>query len=238
MFSVAVSPRSRPCRARLLALPVHRVGEGGDIDADAARFQRVLGEIERKAIGVVQRERGIAVEHVALLQAAAFLVEDREAALQRLAEPGLFQPQRFLDQVFGAHQFRIGLAHLAHQRPDQPMHQRVAGAEQLRMAHRAPHDPAQHIAAAFVRRQHAVGDQERRRAQMIGDHAQRGLLLALRIGAGQFGDGADQGDEQVDVVIVVLALQHGGDALQARAGIDRGLRQRIARAALELLDTA
>src|SRR5450631_3283323 len=71
---------------------------------------------------------------------------------------------------------------------------------------------------------------------MVGDHAQRGLLLALRIGAGQFGNGADQGYEQVDVVIVVLALQHGGDALQPRAGIDRRLRQRVARAALELLE--
>ena len=70
---------SGPGRARLLALPVHRVGEGGDIDADAARFQRVLGEIERKAVGVVQRERGIAVEHVALLQGRALLVEDRQA---------------------------------------------------------------------------------------------------------------------------------------------------------------
>ena len=229
---------ARPCRARLGALPFHRVGEGGDVDADAAVAQRVLGEVERKAVGVVQRERGVAVEHVALLERAALLVEDDEAALQRLAEPGLFQPQRFLDQVFGAHQFGIGLAHLAHQRPDQPMHQRIPGAEQLRMAHRAAHDPAQHIAAALVRRQHAVGDQERRRPQMIGDHAQRGLLLALRIGAGQFGDGADQGDEQVDVVIVVLALQDGGDALQPRAGVDRRFRQRIAHAAFELLDTA
>ncbi len=59
-----------PCRARLFALPVHRVGEGGDVDADAARFQRVLGEIERKAVGVVQRERGVAVEHVAFFQPA------------------------------------------------------------------------------------------------------------------------------------------------------------------------
>ena len=29
---------ARPCRARLFALPVHRIGEGGDVDADAARF--------------------------------------------------------------------------------------------------------------------------------------------------------------------------------------------------------
>jgi hypothetical protein len=116
------------------------------------------------------------------------------------------------------------------------MHQRVPGAEQLRMAHRAAHDPAQHIAAAFVRGQHAVGDQERGRAQMVGDDAQRCLLLAVRVGAGQLGDGADQGDEQIDLVIVVLALQHRRDTLQTGAGIDRRFRQRIADAALELLE--
>src|SRR4051794_10311690 len=33
----------------------------------------------------------------------------------------------------------------------------------------------------------------------------------------------------------MLALQHGGDALEAGAGIDRGLRQRVAHAAFELL---
>jgi hypothetical protein len=59
------------------------------------------------------------------------------------------------------------------------------------MAHGAAHDPTQHIAAAFVRRQHAVRDQERRCAQMIGDYPQRRLVFAARIGAGQFGDGAD-----------------------------------------------
>jgi hypothetical protein len=37
-----------------------------------------------------------------------------------------------------------------------------------------------------------------------------------------FPRGADQRLEQVDVVIVVLALQHGGDALQPHAGVDRG----------------
>src|SRR5438270_11660078 len=71
---------------------------------------------------------------------------------------------------------------------------------------------------------------------MIGDDAQRCLLGALGIGARQFRDRADQGYEQIDVVIVVLALQDSGDALETRPGIDRGLRQRIARAALELLE--
>ena len=229
---------ARPRRARLGALPFHRIGEGGDVDADAARAQRVLRQVERKAIGVVEREGGVAVEHVALLQAAALLVEDREAALQRLAETGLFELQRLGDQRLGAHQLGIGLAHLAHQRPDQPMHQRILGAEQLRMAHGAAHDPAQHIAAALVRGQHAVGDQEGRGAQMVGDDA------AARPSAAPCGSTpvssamARSGDEQVDVVIVVLALQDGGDALEPHAGVDRGLRQRLRAAASAAARTA
>ena len=71
---------------------------------------------------------------------------------------------------------------------------------------------------------------------MVGDHAQRRLHRPLRIGAGQVGDGADQRDEQIDVVIVVLALQHGGDALQPHAGIDRRLRQRQAIARRKLIE--
>ena len=58
----------------------------------------------------------------------------------------------------------------------------------------------------------------------------------MRVGAGQLRNRADQGYEQVDVVIVVLALQHGRDTLEPGAGVDRGLRQRIAHAALELLE--
>ena len=153
---------ARPGRARLLALLLHGVVEGRDVDADAARPQRVLGQIERKAVGVVERERGLAVEHVALLERLAGLVEDRKPALQRVAEADLLELQRLGDQRFGAMQFRIGLAHLAHQHRHQPPHQRLLGAEQFGVAHGAAHDAAEHIAAAFVRRQHAVGDQERR----------------------------------------------------------------------------
>src|SRR3546814_4377774 len=60
------------------------------------------------------------------------------------------------------------------------------------VAHRAAHDPAQHIAAAFVRRQHAVGDEEARRAQMIGDDAVAGLRRALGGHAGQVDRRRDQ----------------------------------------------
>src|SRR5262249_22815263 len=57
-----------PRRARLLALALHGVSERGDIDADAARLERVLGEIERKAVRVVKRKSSDTIEHGAALE--------------------------------------------------------------------------------------------------------------------------------------------------------------------------
>ena len=73
----------------------------------------------------------------------------------------------------------------------------------MRVAHGAAHDAAEHIAAAFVRRQHAVGDQERRRAQMVGDDAMAELRFALCSALGHLDRCRDQVAEQIDVVIVV-----------------------------------
>ena len=196
-----------------------------------------MRQVKRKAVGVVKREGGLAVEHVALFERCAFLVQYCQAAIQRLAETGFLELQRFFDEIFRAHQFRISLSHLAHQRPDKPIHQRLFGAEQLPVPHRATHNSPQHIAAALVRRQHAIGNQKRRCSQMVGDHAQRCLLRTLRIGTGKFGDLPNERDEQVDVIVVVLTLQHGGNALQPHAGVDRWLGQRRAlsrRALVEL----
>ena len=95
----------------------------------------------------------------------------------------------------------------------------------MRVAHGAAHDPAQDIAAALIGRQHAVGDQEARGAQMIGDDAVAGLLLALGAGLGQLLAGMDQRLERVRVVIVGRALEHGGDPLQPHAGVDGRLRE-------------
>jgi hypothetical protein len=96
------------------------------------------------------------------------------------------------------------------------------------MAHGAAHDAAQHIATTLVGGQHAIGDQEAGGTQMVGDDAVAHLVLAIGAGLGEFGRGLDQRPHQVDVVIVVLALHHGGDALKPHAGIDAGLGQRDA----------
>src|SRR3546814_17177326 len=77
------------------------------------------------------------------------------------------------------------------------------------------------MAPPLVGRQHAVGDKEAGGAEVIGDHAVASLARAGSFSAGELAAGLDQGLEGVGVVIVVDALEHGGDALQAHAGVDR-----------------
>ena len=103
------------------------------------------------------------------------------------------------------------------------------------MPDRAPHDPAQHVTAAFVRGQHAVGDQKRRRTDVIRDDFLRRARVRLR--TRKLRDCADQRPEDIDLVVIVGALHQRADALQAHAGIDtrrRQLRQGSVFRALEL----
>src|SRR6185437_2861365 len=51
------------------------------------------------------------------------------------------------------------------------------------------------------------------------------LRLAFRLGLSHRLARGDQATEQVDLVIVVDALEHRGDALQAHPGVDALLRQ-------------
>ena len=103
------------------------------------------------------------------------------------------------------------------------------------MSHGATHDAAEHIAAPFVGGQYAIGDQERRRAQVIGDDAMGHAARAVGLHAREIRDMGDDRAEQVDLVVVVRALQHRGNALQAHAGVDRRARQVETLAARDLL---
>ena len=136
--------------------------------------------------------------------------------------------KRLLDECAFGHQFRIRLTHDLDQRRHHGVEERLFLAEHPTVTQSAADDPAQHVAAAFVGRQHAVDDQETARADMIGDHAQRLVFQIAGIGqARRFGD---QALEQVDLVIRMHVLQHRGEALQAHAGVDARRRQRRQRA--------
>ena len=227
--------RSGPGGAGLALLLGHGGVEAGRVHPAPALAQGVLGEIERKAVGVVELEGGLAGQRRALGQAGELVLQQAQAPVQRAAEAVLLELEGLADQRIGPAELGESLAHLAHQLRHEAMHQRRVDAELVGVAHGPAHDPAQHIAAPLVRGQHAVGDQEAGRTQMIGDHAVMDAPRPVRIGRGRVGGRLDQRAQQIGVVIVVLALQDRADALQPHAGIDRGLRQGFTQAALDLL---
>src|SRR5229473_741007 len=61
---------------------------------------------------------------------------------------------------------------------------------------------------------------------MIGDDAMRDRMGSIRRHPRGFGGGQDQRPEEVDVIVVVLALQDCGDTLEPHSSVDRGARQR------------
>ncbi|WP_244287981.1 hypothetical protein [Labrenzia sp. 011] len=212
--------RTGPGRTGLGLLPLHGRVEAFRVDGDVAGTQSVLGQIERKAEGVVKFEGGFPVEPATGGQVLGRTVEQAQSALQGLAETGFLQLQRLGDQRLCADQLRIGAAHFPHQRRHQPVHQRFGGPQQVSMAHAAAHDPAQHVTAPFIGGQHAVGDQETGGAQVIGNHPVAGQRAAAGVHAGLVFGGGNQCPEQIDIIIVVHALQHGRQPLYAHAGVD------------------
>src|SRR5262249_19890682 len=106
------APR-RPGGAAPLAPARPRGVEAFGIDGDAARLERILGKVERKAVGIVEREGGFAGKLRAAPQSLAALLEQRKPARERLAEPRLFELERFRDQRLRAQELAIGLTHLA-----------------------------------------------------------------------------------------------------------------------------
>ena len=72
---------------------------------------------------------------------------------------------------------------------------------------------------------HAVGDEEGAGAYMVGQDFQRRAFQVTLFG---FACGRlNQALEQINLVVGMHPLQHGGNAPQAHAGIDRGLGQRM-----------
>ncbi len=210
------------------ALRIHRSLEPGLVDREAAFARDVVGEVDREAVRVVETEHCLARNFLLAAERADGGVEQGHALRQRFGETLLFLQDDFLDVRTLCNQLGIGGAHFLLERPHERVEERLALAEHETMANRTTHDPAQHVAAAFVRRQHAVCNQERRGAHMVRDHAQR----VRREIAGSRGlrRCRDQIPEQVDLVIAVHALHDGGDTLEAHARVHRWLRQRRQRA--------
>ena len=198
------------------------------VQRQAAFARDVGGEIDRKAVGVIQFEDGFAGDFCAAHFAQRFF-QHFQPRFQRLREALFFAAYRVGDARFGFNDFRVGLAHFGDQRCDQFVEERLILPEFVAVADGAAHDAAQNVATAFIARQDAINHEEDGGADVVGDDFERGLREVIT--ASRFCRGGNQVAEDVDFVVGVDVLQHGGDALQPHAGINGRARQWFHRAA-------
>ena len=209
--------------ARALALLLHRRLEARHVDHHAALAADVGGQVDREAEGVVEAKHRLAVEQA--LAGGERRLEHAHAVLERLGEALLLLLQHIRDPLLRRAQFGIRIAHGAVEVGYQPIEEGLLLAELVAVADRAADDPAQHITAPLVARDHAVDDEEAAGADVVRDHVERWALQVLGVRLARCR--LDQILEEIDLIVRVLALQHRGDALEPHAGIDRRPRQRL-----------
>ena len=219
---------------RTLALGLHLTLETGLIDAQAALAGDITGQVHGEAVGVVQLEHHLTRNFLAG-QFGEILLQNLQTLLQGLGKLLFLGFQHALDMSLLLHQFREGRAHFAGQGGIDLVEEGTAGTELVAVTAGAANDATQHIAAAFVGRQYAVGNQEAAGADMVSHHLQRGLAFVGA--ANRDRRRIQQALEQVDLVVRVDVLQHGTDAFQPHTGVHARRRQRVqhaVRGAVEL----
>jgi len=203
-------------------------------DTPPGVLEDLLGQIHRKAVGVVEGEQEAAVHDAPrVAHVLGEIVFDLErAGVERLGEALFLAANRLLDPRPLGDDLRIRPAHQLHDPVDGLPQEGIGEPEHPAVAHGAPHDPAQHVAAPLVGGGHAVGDQERGRARVVGDDPHRHVVdLAGAVPPpGERRDLGDQRGHEVGVPARQLALHNRRDALEPHAGVDRGSRQRRERA--------
>src|SRR5690606_14909705 len=216
-------------RTGALTLLLHRGTEGVRVDLKAHLGRHLHGQVDGEAVGVVEAEGVLAGQHAAalLLHGARDLLEDRGAGLQGAAERLLLGVDDLRDAGEVRLELRVGLDHLVLGDGQERRHRRVQVAQQAHGADRAADQAAQHVAAALVAGAHAVGDEHEGAAHVVADDAEVDVVrLDRAVGAaGELLRDLDDGEDLVDLVHVLLALQQVGEALDAEAGVDRLLVQ-------------
>ena len=187
--------------------------------------QLILGQVAGEPERVVQGEQEASVDRAPATRALGLRVflDPIDAGVQHRGESLLLLADRALDAIALALELRVGVAHVGHDALDGLPEERAGDAELAGVAHRPPHDAPQDVAAPFVRRLDAIGDEERGRPRVVRDDAHRHAVVlgARRVRlAREPLDLLEHVREQVRVVVRLLALNDRRDALEAHAGVD------------------
>ena len=208
--------------AGALALGLHLDVEALLVDLDALLCADLAGELVGEAVGVVQGEGDGTGEGVSLLQALEGVFQEALAVGQGLAEALLLRQQGLGDERLVLDDLRVLLAHGADDLLEELAQEGLVDALDVAVAHGAAQQAAQHIAAALVGGQDAVADHEHDGAGVVCHDAQGevDLVLLAVLLAGEALAHADEAAQDVCVEVGGHALQDGGGALQAHAGVD------------------
>ena len=148
---------------RALTLGGHSRLVAIQIQIQSTLTRNVVGQINRKSVGIVELKNDITRDGF-ILDRLQRLLKNRHAVIERARKLLLFCLQGGSYRSLLFDQLWIGLAHLG----DQLRHQRgkkgLPGTQLVAMTDRTTNDAPQHIAPALVARQHAVGNEECRRA--------------------------------------------------------------------------
>ncbi len=219
---LAPSLSGLPGRPRAALLLGEGALETSDVDGLPAFSGDHLRQVEGEAIGIVELEGLFSRDHGLIPQ----LVEPGEPAFDRLEEALLLRTRHALDVRLFLGQLGIDWPHLGGHGTGERRERRLPTAQQPGVTHGAAQDATQHVPTPFVRRVHAVAQQERHRAGVVGEHAERRPGGPAVVGLAHHLDGVrDDRLKAVGVIIGRHALHDGRDAFQPCSGIDGRSRE-------------
>src|SRR5215216_6787292 len=134
---------------------LHEPGKLLFVDGQAALARKLAGQLDREPVGRRQRERVVAGD----ITLRRDLVEEPQAACERLGETVLLRTQDVLDRLPVLLELRIPGGRLLDDDVREPPE--VLEADLARLLDGAADDPTQDVSAALVRRDDAVTDEER-----------------------------------------------------------------------------
>ena len=223
--AASVVPRevSRELLARLL--------EAGHVDPQVLVGREALGHLDRDAVGRVQLEGVAARDRVGAgrLGLAERVVEQPQAVLEVPEELLLLLADDRLDAGDALAQLGIGPLHHLGDGRHELVQERLAPAHLVAVEHRPAQQPADRRSPpSRGRGGRSRGCRTCRPARGRRSAAADAVVAGRRRTSTPqtLGRGRDDRPEDVDVEVRRHALQHGGRALQAHAGVDVLARQR------------
>ena len=209
----------------------HRLAEAAFFHIHALFAGNVAGDFERQPVGGIEVESGFAVEARFPLgfEREKQRLQPRRAAFHRAGEAFFLAGQVFEDDFAPLTKFSVEIAVGLDDRVRDLREERLMQPDFRPEARRSADNHAADVISSGVARHHAIRDEERRGARVVGDDAVgREIVIHRRfVLAGQSAERIQRGAEEVGFVVGIHALQHGDDSLEAHTGIHMGRGQRL-----------